>query len=262
MSKLQLYTISAAALLFLVLLFGFDTKPDKQTAIEQARALRAESTDISSLLIDAKAKLSEPETTTLLLMEQALEEATTDSLRRDRLEQLSRKWFDLKHPEISGHYAEQIALLTGTEEAWAIAGTTYTIGIRQADSEKIKAYCSGRAIQAFESAISINPQEMAHKVNLALCYIEYPPKDNPMKGILMLVDLNKQHPDNVIVLSQLGRLAIQTGQFAKAVERLERVTKLEADNARAYCMLVSAYEGLGNAAKVKENQEKCAALVN
>ncbi len=257
MSKLQLITLSAAVLLLLVLMFAFDTKPDKQAAVEQTRALRAESTDISSLLKTAKEDLPEREATSILLMEQALDQAANDSIRVANLEQLSRKWFDLGHPEISGHFAEVLAETSNTEEAWSIAGTTYAIGVQRATSAKVKTYCNGRAVQAFENAISINPQETAHKLNLALCYTEFPPKDNPMKGILMLIDLNKKYPDDTAVLSNLGRLAIQTGQFEKAVQRLERVVNLEPNNTRAYCLLVEAYRGLGNTVQVEAMKAKC-----
>lgn len=262
MSKLQILVVSSAFLLFLLLFFGFNTKPKKQQGIEKSRMLQAESTDIKNLLTEAKATLDESETTALLLMEQSLAAAPGDSARIVKLKELSRKWYNLKHPEISGHYAEQIAMLTNTEEAWAIAGTTYSIGVQRATSDKVKAYCNGRAIKAFENAISINPDEVAHKINLALTYTENPPKENPMKGILMLIDLNKKNPDNVPVLTQLGRLAIKTGQYDKAVTRLERATTIDPTNARAFCLLADAYQGLGNEGKSSENKEKCSALAN
>ncbi len=262
MSKLQLSIVSGAILLLVVLLFGFNTKPGKQTAINKSRALAAESTDINILLTEAREKLSANEATTVLLQEQSLSEATSDSVRIGKMEQLSKKWFDLGHPEIAGYYAEGIADITQTEQAWAISGTTYAIGVQRASSEKIRTYCSGRAVKAFQNAISINPDEMAHKVNLALCYTDNPPKDNPMKGILMLVDMNKKNPDDVMVLTQLGRLAIKTGQFEKAVQRLERASTIESSNAKLFCLLADAYKGLKNEAKVTENQQKCNALAN
>ncbi|MEL6636326.1 MAG: tetratricopeptide repeat protein [Bacteroidota bacterium] len=262
MSKLQLVVLSAAAVLLLLLMFGFGDKPAQQKAVDQSRALRAESTDITSLLKSAKADLSEEQLNQLLLIEQSLEQAPGDTARIRVLEQLSRQWFDLGHAEVAGFYAESLAEIASTEEAWSIAGTTYAIGLQRSESEKVRTYCNGRAIKAFESAISINPQEVAHQVNLALCYTEYPPKDNPMKGILMLLELNKKDPDNVSVLMNLGRLAIRTGQYDKAVQRLERVLELAPGQVRAHCYLADAYRGLGNAEKSSENQDKCQLALN
>jgi uncharacterized protein HemY len=77
-------------------------------------------------------------------------------------------------------------------------------------------------------------------------YAENPPQDNPMKGVMMLVELNKQFPENVSVLAQLGRLAIKTGQWEKAIERLEQALAIEPENSFAVCLLAQAYEGSGN----------------
>jgi cytochrome c-type biogenesis protein CcmH/NrfG len=103
--------------------------------------------------------------------------------------------------------------------------------------EKVIEFCANRAIQAFENAISLDPSDITNKVNLAVCYAERPPQNNPMKGILMLIDLNKKHPENVPTLSTLGRLGIQTGQFEKAVARLELALQIEPKNIKVNCLL-------------------------
>ncbi|MEL6867343.1 MAG: tetratricopeptide repeat protein, partial [Bacteroidota bacterium] len=139
-------------------------------------------------------------------------------------------------------------------------GTTYAIGVQRISDERIRKYCTGRAVQAFESAISLEPDNLSHRVNLALCYTEDPPQDNPMKGILMLVDLNKQHPENVLVLSNLARLAMKTGQFDKAVERLQQALAVEPENVRVNCMLAQAFESAGKAAEAAPFQQKCVEL--
>src|SRR5690606_5723955 len=105
-----------------------------------------------------------------------------------------------------------------------------------------------------------NPSNLQHQVNLALVYTENPPSENPMKGILMLVNLNKQEPENVMVLNQLGRLAIKTGQFEKAIERLSKAIELEPDNLASNCLLAKAYQGTGDQAKASKYQTQCEQL--
>ena len=124
----------------------------------------------------------------------------------------------------------KVAELENTEQAWSIAGTTMTLGLKNADQEKIKKFCSKNAIKAFENAISMDPENVQHRTNLAICYAEYPSQDNPMQGIMMLLDLNKKHPDNVGVLITLARFGMQTGQFEKVQGRLQKVLSLEPDN--------------------------------
>ncbi|MBI1224566.1 MAG: tetratricopeptide repeat protein [Bacteroidetes bacterium] len=260
MSKSQWTLISVAILLFAILYFGFDTKPSKQKAVEKQRAGAFSSTDINSMLVDAKASLSTQAAASVMALEGDVEKASPDSAKAESYKQLSSFWYQLEKPGIAGYYAEKVAEITREEEAWSIAGTTYSLCVQREQEDKIKSFCTEHAVQALEKAASLNPSNIQHKVNLALVYTENPPKETPMKGILMLVDLNKQYPDDVLVLTQLGRLAIKTGQFDRAVQRLSRVVELEPDNKAATCLLAQAYEGMGESAKAADLKSKCEKL--
>lgn len=262
MPKSQIIVISSSILLFCTLYLGFDTKPKNHAAIEQKRAQNTESTSINSLLLDARKDLTPETSATLLSLEQQIGEDTNDSTKADIYKQISSTWFSIGRADLAGFYAQQVAEIVDTEEAWSIAGTSYTIGIKNAKEQKIKDYCFGRAVKAFENAISFNPLNVNHKINLALCYIENPLASNPMQGILMLRDLNEKNPENVGVLNNLGRLGIQTGQFERAITRLEKAVELEKNNALANCLLAQAYEGIGDTAKAKTFKEKCTTLSN
>ena len=79
-----------------------------------------------------------------------------------------------------------------------------------------------KPLSAFEKAISLNPGNVDHKINKALCFVELPDEGNPMQGILQLRELNQKHPDNVNVMVQLARLALKTNQLERAKERLQQ----------------------------------------
>ena len=85
--------------------------------------------------------------------------------------------------------------------------------------------CSTNAVTAFENAIAEDPEKCFTQNQSSTCYVEEPQKDNPMRGILMLRELSENYPDNPSVRYQLGRLAVMTGQFEKAIERLESISK-------------------------------------
>lgn len=257
MTKFQILVISAMIFLFAGMYFGLDTKPKTQKAIEKSRAIESESTDIKALLDDAKSELSNENSALILSLEVKLDEAKTDGEKVEILKELSGVWYRIERADIAGFYAESAAEIENTDEAWSIAGTTYTIGIQRAKEEKVKKFCFGRAIKAFENAISLNASNTTHKVNLAVCYAENPLPENPMKGILMLTDLNEKEPDNVLVLSTLGRFAIQTGQFDKAIERLQKALSLEPENKKVNCLLAQAYNGIGDTAKAEDFAIKC-----
>lgn len=257
MSRLQSIIIAISCLLFLGLYFGGDTKPETQVAVEKTRALQATSTSIESLLPSAKSKLAVDTSAMIMGLERDLANSTSDTAKVAVMKKLAGMWYDAKRADISGHYAKEIADILNTEESWSIAGTTFMIGARKATETKIRDFCFNNASEAFENAISINPSNFSHKVNLALCFTENPPKENPMKGILMLRDYNQQAPENVLVLTTLARLAIQTNQFEKAVERLNTAIRVEPDNKKANCLMVQAYDGLGNKEKAAQYAAKC-----
>jgi tetratricopeptide (TPR) repeat protein len=257
MTKLQIIVVSSMILLFAGMYFGLDNKPKTQKVIEKSRAIEAESTDINALLDDAKSELSTEKSTLILSIETKLNEAQTDSAKVEILKELSGSWYEMERIDIAGFYAESIAEIENDEEAWSIAGTTYAIGVQRAREEKIKQFCFGRAVKAFENAISINPSNTTNKVNLAVCYAENPLPENPMKGILMLRDLIEKEPENVLVLTTLGRFAIQTGQFDKAIERLQKAITIEPENNKANCLLAQAFRGKGDDKKAAEYAKLC-----
>lgn len=257
MTKLQWSIVIGSIGLFVLMYFGCDRVPPKQKSVEASRSLSAQATNLGALLMDAKSKLSSEEANMILALESQVESVANESDRIEMLKRLSGKWFDFGYSSIAGGYARQIAEIEGTEESWSIAGTTFAIGIQRSDEPKVREFCTEQAVQAFENAISINPGNLDHKVNLALCYVENPPETEPMKGIQMLIGLNQQDPDNVLVLNNLGRLAIRTGQYDRAIQRLERALSLEPDNQNTICLLAQAYRESGANEKAQEMESKC-----
>ncbi len=257
MFKLQNIIIMMGFVLFFLLYFGLDVKPKKFGTIERNRALATQDTDISNLIKDVQGTLSPNQASLLIALEREIENATSDSKKSDLLKDLSGKWFEYRQPHIAGFYAEQVAEIENTVEAWSIVGTSHAAAFKGNFDEKVKKFAFQRAVSAFENAISLDPSDIRSKVNLALCYVERPLQENPMKGILLLLDYDKQYPDNPLILSNLGRLAIQTGQYEKAIQRLERVIAIAPETKTAYCLLSKAYEGIGDQANAISFQKKC-----
>lgn len=258
-SKGQLLFTAAFVALFLILYFGFDTKSQSQKLIETSRAVNQESTDVRVLIDQAKPILNDMDKGLIKSLENELASVQSDTLKKLMVhEKLASAWFELSFPEISGYFAEEIAKAKQTEESWAIAGTTFAYGLKKKDSEKkVKDYCYAHAMTAFENAISIQPDNIDHRINQALVNTDHPPANNPMKGILQLVELNQKFPNNVKVLSQLGRLAMQTNQFEKAIERFTSILAIDNNNIMATCGLADAYDAIGNSESAVLYINKC-----
>lgn len=258
MTKLQIAVLAGAAALFFALYFGCETKSKDQKTLEKTRVLTAESTDINVLLTASKQMLEPAAANEIAAMEQELSMAGGDTIAQVALlKRLSGTWYRFGDPAIAGYYAQLVAEEVNTEEAWSTAGTTYAICVQRGTAEKVLDFCTQRAVTAFENAVSINPDNLAHRVNLAVVYAENPPKEDAMRGITMLLELNRNNPDNVSILNNLGRLAIKTGQYERAVERLARVLELDPGNPVATCLLGDAWSGAGDAAKAEAFEQAC-----
>jgi Flp pilus assembly protein TadD len=258
MGKAQWIALGAALAIMALLYFGLDTKPRQFRQVEMSRQISLRSTDVRSLLVDARAAVHGGDANRILALEKALEENGDDV---EVLRQLSSAWFALGQGAIAGHYATEVALREGSADAWSIAGTTYSLALRGAKEEKVRRFCLEGGVEAFEKAISLEADEVRHRINLALLYSEFPPENNPMQGILMLVDLHKQYPGEAAVLFHLGRLAIQTGQTEKAVERLQQAATLRPDHLETWLLLASALETSGDLKGAREARLRYETLI-
>ena len=253
MNRSILFTVIGFVVFFFILYFGCDVKTHEQNKIQAARDKTIETVDIDKMLSTAFDKLNDSQRLKIQsLTQQAKAKPETQTLKL-----LSSAWHDAGKDEIAAHYAEEVAALEKTDDSWSIAGGNFYLAAQKNNEDKaLHTYCLQHAADAFQNAASINPSKWEHRLNLALCYTENPPQDNPMRGILMLRDLDKEHPENVSINLNLARLAIKTGQFDRAVDRLEKILSANSSNKRIICLLADAYTGK-NDPKAAVYAKKC-----
>jgi tetratricopeptide (TPR) repeat protein len=258
-NKEQILYIAGAILLVLVLYFGFDTKPSSQKVLEKSRALSSREFDISSLEKEAVSGLKPEEKNYLETLESQSANVEVDSVKTRLLKDLSGFWYTQHQPLLAGMYAKEVADIENTADSWSIAGASFAAALQQKDQgEKKLGFARDEAVECFENAISMEPKVVEHRINQALCYIEFPRQDMPMKGIQMLAGLATSFPDSPLPPYQLARLAVQTGQYEKAAERIEQAMKLDPENSRFACLAVEIYTALNQPEKVEQLKGLCA----
>jgi tetratricopeptide (TPR) repeat protein len=258
MNKLQWIVVTISVALFFTLWLGFETKNKDQQTTDLSRTIQGEATSFSTLLEDAKEHLSGTQAEQFEALERASSAANQSTAKSEALKSLSGFWYRFGNIPIAGGYADSVAILEGTPNAWSVAGGTYYQGLVAAkDNQLIRTYCASKAVKAFESAASLASENPEHRVNLALVYAENPPPDNPMQAVLMLKDLETKYPNEPSVYNALGRLAIKTNQWDRAIQRLEKAMTLDPNNSNTPCLLAKAYEGSGNMQKAQEMAVKC-----
>jgi tetratricopeptide (TPR) repeat protein len=256
--KEQVLYIGGALILLAVLYFGFDIYPSSKKALETSRALTSQAFDLSTSLPDAKKGLEAKDLQYLETLEAQLQHAPDDSSKAAILKQLSGHWFSLKNPMLAGLYAREVADLENSAMGWSITGTTFAAGLQMELEEKQKRFVRDQAIEAFEKAISLEPEVIEHRVNQALCYIELPEPGEPMKGIQMLSGLATKYPDSPVPPFQLARLAVRTGQYDRAKTRIDQALVLAPEDQRIACLGQEIYTALNMPAEAEKLSGTCA----
>jgi tetratricopeptide (TPR) repeat protein len=259
MNRTQIGVLVACVALFSILYFGAGSKLHKQVQAETSRNINASSgnADTDEIIDKAKKSLSAEQSTEIAALEKTLSETTIDTAKSSILKKISGAWYRLGKLDVSGCFAEKVASIDNTERAWFIAGSTFFTGLQQTKEPNDRQFYADRAAKAFENAISLSPDKVENRVALASVYTENPLADNPMKGILILRELDQKYPNNPLVLVTLAKNAIRTGQYDKAVTRLENAFKVSPSDNNIICLLAQAYEGAGDATKAKIFAQKC-----
>ncbi len=259
MNRLQWLVVGAAGLLAAVLLLAFDNTSVVARNANTSLLSSGPSLDVAPLMREAKAALTPAELVEIERLEALAQQEQGDD-QLPWLKELSGRWYRLNEPYLAGYYAEMVAERQNDAESWAIAGTTYFAGANSLN-EMIREQCLKKALEVTENAISLDPGESRHRVNLALVYTEIPPAGDPMKGIQMLLSMNEKDPDDVLVINTLGRLAMRTGQWERAKDRLEHAIELDPSNGNTVCLLSDVYAQLGDA-RHGEMRDKCIFLTS
>lgn len=257
MDKARLIFIGVSLFAILVLYFGCDIVDPSIKNVESQRALSFQPTDFINIKRSVVRDMSPEKRNMIESLEFALERAENEEEQVSLHKDLSRNWMQFGVPSLAGYHAEQVAELEMTAEAWSIAGSTYSICYQRSESEREATLCGNRSVASFENAVSLEPNNLDYRLNLAVTLADFPPSNNPMLGVTQLMELNRQNPDYVPALYNLGRLAIQTGQYQRAVERLERAFELEPDNRRVICLLPVAYIEVGDEISAARFAELC-----
>ncbi|MBK8549291.1 MAG: hypothetical protein IPL63_18680 [Saprospiraceae bacterium] len=257
MQKQHYIAIGISLIVLVLLYFGFDTVPPKQKELEKSRSLQLEVTGNQNILDKATRELDNEDKSVIEALNLDVEKAENDSIRVQNLKILASTWYEFGQPSVSAIYAEQIAEQTKNYDSWSITGTTYMICARSTEDDTLRNFCSARALKALEMAISLDPDKVEPKINQALVYVDNPDKENPMKGILMLRELQEKYPKNTAILNQLAVLALKTNQIDKALERLNESYHIDSKNNNTICLLADAWQLAGDEQKAKEFKSQC-----
>ena len=150
-------------------------------------------------------------------------------------------------------FAEESSKFFNNVKSWTQAGDDYYQAYTLAlDQGKQQAYAA-KTRELYEKVLAITPKNLEVKTKLAMTYMT---STNPMQGIQMLMEVLKQDPENQLALFNMGMLSIQSGQYDKAIDRLDRLVKINPSHLQGQLLLGIAWMNKGNSKKAREQFEK------
>jgi tetratricopeptide (TPR) repeat protein len=149
-------------------------------------------------------------------------------------------------------FADRAATFFKTDESLLKAGNAYYEAYTFAlDAGKQKALAE-KAREAFGQILENQPENLEVKTKMAMTYLS----SAPMKGVAMLREVLTTDPANELALFDMGMLSIQSTQYGKAVEWLEKLVKINDAHLQGNLLLGVAYLNTGDKVKARRQFEK------
>ncbi|MFT3704030.1 MAG: tetratricopeptide repeat protein [Agriterribacter sp.] len=257
MKKQQWIVVASGLVLLLSLSFFGRTKPDASklpAGMPTAQNAAEEALTSDKILSTAKSRLSPEKQAWLTSKENSITRGDVVSQKIHLYDQLATFWKDSAHVfEPFIYYLGEKSKLENSEKSLTFAAHLYLKQLKSVDQHSVQVWMANQAADLFKNALLLNPNNDSSKIGLGSSYIfGASGASSPMEGIQRILEVVRRDSTNMYAQFMLGYGGIVTGQYDKAIERLNTVVRAEPDNAEAIFLLAEAYERHGENAKAAE----------
>ncbi len=254
--KKQIILLGAAVLL-VVGLFFFGRTSEPKKAIPAATAESIKSFDIQQYIANEKAKLSPARAIYVSKLENGISRGDVAGQQVKAHTSLANFWKDsIKLFDPYAFYLSEASKLDNSEKNLTFAAQLFLDNLRQEHDEAKLNWKTTEAIQLFEKALQLNPDNDDLKIGLGSCYVYGKGRSGDpqqtMKGIQQLLAVVRKDSTNMKAQFVLGVGGAVSGQYDKALERLHKVVAAQPTNLEAVAFLADTYAAKGD----KENAIK------
>lgn len=158
-------------------------------------------------------------------------------------------------PEIAAYYIYKKAQLIREPKVWEKSGDNFiALYADNLMEERLRKDVMKKAIDSYLNASNADTSNLDVKVKLAQCYMEG--SNEVMNGVTLLLNVVQTNPSHYGANLLLGKFGIVSGQYEKAIARLEKVVSLQSEKIEGYFLLADAYAGNKNYDKAIETLSK------
>jgi tetratricopeptide (TPR) repeat protein len=188
-----------------------------------------------------------------------------DAAKLSLQKKLAKQWDDVNQPAPAAFYYQAIAGKENTFGDWLTAGNHFNDAFTSTQDTLAQPALVNDAIECFETASKMRPADLDAKTGLGIAYVNQfslgiGQDGGPPKGVMLLLDVVRQDPKNINANLNLGKFAVNSRQYDKAVERFKTVIA-QKPSADAYFYIAESYKQLGMKKEAIGAYQKCRAMV-
>ncbi|MFT4023199.1 MAG: tetratricopeptide repeat protein [Flavihumibacter sp.] len=262
MKKEQIIVIAAGCIALFGIYFWGNTKPPQQKPAAAAGDKPAGNFDIQTAIKAATAQLPANQQACVSRLNESVVRGDVKDQQLATYRQLAAFWSDSAHAFLPfAFYTAEAAKLENSKKSLTFAAQLLLNNLRGVDEPGIKSWLSGTSKTLFEQALVLDPDNDSLKIGMGSTYIFGAPADNPqelMQGIQQILAVSRKDSTNIYAQKMLGIGGIVSGQYDKAVERLEKVSQATPHDMEVLLMLAEGYERMGNKQKAADWYKKAA----
>jgi tetratricopeptide (TPR) repeat protein len=241
---------AGTGLIAVALLFIFGRTIPEHKAVQpvtQMAGMQQEAVSTDTILYYAKMQVKPEQVIWLNTLENSISRGDVRDQKLKVLHQLAHFWSDTAAIfEPYAWYEAEAARLENSEKSLTFAARLFLDNLQNDDDGARRKWKALQAKDLFERSLTINPADDSAKIGLGACYLFGNISATPMEGILKIREVAAKDSTNCYAQIMLAKGSLISGQYDKAIPRLETVARLQPDNAEAVLMLADIQERLGN----------------
>ncbi|HVT83931.1 MAG TPA: tetratricopeptide repeat protein [Chitinophagaceae bacterium] len=249
MKRPQWITIGAGVSLVLIIFLWARFTPlhKKLPVVTNNETTISTSINSDSILEEAKKRLTPEQVVRINTLEHSISRGDVKDQQIKVYQQLAHFWADsVAAFESYAWYEAEAARLENSEKSLTFAAHLFLDNLEsEGDPEKRK----WKALQAkdlFERSLKLNPENDSSIVGLGACYLFGGISAMPMEGIMKIKSVLDKDSTNVYALMTMAKGSLMSGQYDKAIDRLESVNRIQPDNLEAIMILADTYERMND----------------
>jgi tetratricopeptide (TPR) repeat protein len=150
--------------------------------------------------------------------------------------------------------------LENSEKNLTFAAQQFLSNLQNDDVEQRRKWKALQAKDLFERSLKINPDNDSAKVGLGACYLFGNISEMPMEGILKIREVVEKDSTNMYAQMMLAKGSLISGQYDKAISRLETMNRIKPGDIDAMLLLAEVNERMNDKRKAISWYQKCLQL--